>query len=34
MQNLRVFNFIGGDIFWPMVLIGIGALLLIKRSRD
>lgn len=34
MQNLHVLSFISGDIFWPIVLIGAGALLLMKRARE
>ncbi len=34
MNNLRIFSFISGDIFWPAVLIGVGALLLIRRAQD
>lgn len=34
MQNLHFFSFISGDIFWPTVLIGAGALLLLKRARE
>lgn len=34
MQNLRVFSFISADLFWPIVLIGVGALLLVRRARD
>lgn len=34
MQNLHVLSFISGEIFWPMVLIGAGALLLLKRAQD
>ncbi len=34
MNNLHIFSFISGDIFWPAVLIGVGALLLVNRARD
>ena len=33
MRNLHVLTFIGGDIFWPAVLIGVGVLLLVNRAR-
>lgn len=34
LGNLGVFNLINGQLFWPIVLIGIGALLLANRAHD
>jgi phage shock protein C len=34
LGNLGIFNLIREDLFWPAVLIGIGVLLLIRRSQD
>ena len=34
MQSLQVFSFISGEVLWPAVLIGVGALLLLKRAQE
>ncbi len=32
--NLGVFWFLRWDLFWPLVLVGVGAFLLVNRVRD
>lgn len=33
VNNLGLFNFIDGDVLWPMIIIGVGALLLLQRTQ-
>lgn len=34
VSNMGLLSFIKVDLFWPIVLIGVGAFLLIQKSRD
>jgi phage shock protein C len=33
VNNLGLFSFIKGDVLWPIIIIGIGALLLLQRTQ-
>ena len=34
LQNLGLLSWLKGDVLWPILLILLGVVLLIRRSRD
>jgi phage shock protein PspC (stress-responsive transcriptional regulator) len=34
VNNMGLLNFINADLFWPILLIGIGGFLLLQRARE